>query len=76
MMTDELFNRIIKRLISNADDALKNAKKEPDIYFYKGVKFEYYEALYTIKNDLEIEEYDVEQCGLDIEVDMKYLFGK
>lgn len=72
-MTDELFNRIIKRLLSNADDAIKDLKSNPKDEFADGVSYTYYEVLDTIKHDLEIAEYDLKQCGLDIDLDKKYL---
>lgn len=36
-------------------------------------KLAYYEVLDTIKNDLIIAEYDLQECGLDIDLDNDYL---
>ncbi len=72
MMADELFNHIIERLISNADDAYADAKKKPDDEFLDGVKFAYGIALDTIRNDLIIAEYDLKECGLEDDPIAKY----
>ena len=72
-MTDELFNYIIGRLISNADDTLEEEKENGLNDFIMGKKLAYYEVLDTIRNDLEIAEYDLEQCGLDFDIDKKYM---
>ncbi|WP_286084023.1 hypothetical protein [Parabacteroides goldsteinii] len=72
MMTDELFNHIIARLISNADDAVANAKKDPNSEFEEGVQLAYYTVLDTIRNDLIIAEYDLKKCGLEEDPINKY----
>lgn len=65
MMNNELFNHIIARLISNADDAYSEAKKNPGDMFADGVNFAYSIALDTIRNDLLIAGYDLKECGLE-----------
>jgi hypothetical protein len=64
-MDNELFNHIVARLISNADDATANAKANPDSKFEEGVQHAYYTALDTIRNDLIIAGYDLKECGLE-----------
>lgn len=71
-MNNDLFNYIIERIISNADDA-REEEKTKNADFYKGKSFAYYEVLDTIKNDLITEEYDLSECGLDIDLEEKYL---
>lgn len=71
-MTDELFNHIVARLISNADDAVADAKENPDSEFAQGVQLAYYTALDTIRNDLIIAEYDLKECGLEEDPINKY----
>lgn len=66
-MTDELFNRIIERLIDDADEAYANAKKDPDD------KFAYSLALDTIRNHLIAEEYNLEEYGLEEDPIKKYM---
>ncbi len=72
-MNNELFNHIVARLISNADDAVADVKKDPDSEFADGVKFAYYTVLDTIRNDLIIAEYDLSECGLEEDPLKKYM---
>lgn len=72
-MNNDIFNHIINRLLSNANDALKDARANDKDQFYVGKKLAYYEVLDTIKNDLIIAEYDLQECGLDIDLDNDYL---
>ncbi|MCI8569726.1 MAG: transposase [Lachnospiraceae bacterium] len=67
-MTDELFNRIIERLIDDAD-----AKKDPDDKFADGINFAYSLALDTIRNHLIAEEYNLEEYGLEEDPIKKYM---
>lgn len=71
-MNNDIFNYIISRLISNADDAVADAKANPDNEFYSGVQFAYYTALDTIRNDLITYEYDLKECGLEDDPFHKY----
>lgn len=77
-MNNDIFNHIINRLLSNANDTLKDAQANDKQAndkdeFYVGKKLAYYEVLDTIKNDLIIAEYDLQECGLDIDLDNDYL---
>lgn len=72
-MTNDLLNSIILRLLDDANDILDDHKKEPDEEFIKGEKLAYYMVLDTIKNQLEIADYDLSACGLDIDLDKKYM---
>lgn len=72
-MNNDIFNHIINRLLSNANDTLKDAQANDKDKFYVGKKLAYYEVLDTIKNDLIIAEYDLQECGLDIDLDNDYL---
>ncbi|MCI8992291.1 MAG: transposase [Eubacterium sp.] len=69
---DELLDRIIERLITDADDAYSDAKKNPDDKFSDGVKFAYSMALDTIRNHLIAEEYDLKEYGLEEDPIKKY----
>lgn len=51
-MNNDIFNHIINRLLSNANDTLKDAQANDKDEFYVGKKLAYYEVLDTIKNDL------------------------
>ncbi len=59
-MNNDVFNHIINRLLSNANDALKDAQANGKDEFCIGKKLAYYEVLDTIKNDLIIAEYDLQ----------------
>ena len=72
-MNDQWFNHIIRRLIDNANDILEDEKTHPDDKFVQGEKFAYYLVLDSIKNDLITMEYDLGECGLDIDLDEKYM---
>lgn len=70
-MTDELFEFIIKTLIERADEAVKE-EKEDGSDFNSGRVMGYYEVLDIIKNRLEIYDYDLSKCGLDINLEERY----
>ncbi|MCI8992290.1 MAG: transposase [Eubacterium sp.] len=72
-MDNDIFNHIIARLISNADDAVAEVEANPDSEFEQGVQHAYYTALDTIRNELIIAEYDLKECGLE-EDPMKMLY--
>lgn len=62
-------NRMIHRLIDNANDAIEDVNNNKNDEFYKGKKAAYYEVLDSLKNDLEIEDADIKEFGLDIDLD-------
>ncbi len=63
---------VVFRVIQNAYDAIEEAMQKPTDDFYKGRKFAYYEILDTIKNELVAKEEDLQDYGLD--VDLEKLF--
>ena len=65
MMSDE-FKYIVSRVLDNANDAISEAKENPEDDFYKGRKMAYYEVLDTIKNELKARDADLKEFGLDI----------
>lgn len=73
MMTDTSIKFIISRVIENANDALMESKQNKDDDFYKGRKMAYYEILDTIKNELEAREQNLNEFGLDIDLEKTYL---
>ena len=68
MMSDE-FKYIVSRVLDNANDAISEAKENPEDDFYKGRKMAYYEVLYTIKNELKARDADLKEFGLDIDLE-------
>jgi hypothetical protein len=75
-MDNYTINYIIKRLLKNADHAAEEAAKEPDNEFNIGIRQGYWEVLDTIKSEFMVADYDLEECGLDIDLDRKYMIGK
>ena len=73
MMSEETIKYIIARVISNANDALDESKKNPGDVFYEGRKLAYYEILDTIKNDLDINDQDLKEFGLDVNLEKLFL---
>ncbi len=73
MMSEDAVKYIIARVIDNANDALEEAKKNKDDDFYKGKKLAYYEILDTIKNELDINDQDLKEFGLDENLERKFL---
>ena len=68
MMSDE-FIYIVSRVLDNANDAISEAKENPEDDFYKGRKMAYYEVLDTIKNELKARDADLKEFGLDIDLE-------
>lgn len=68
MMSDE-FKYIVSRVLDNANDAISDAKENPEDDFYKGRKMAYYEVLDTIKNELKARDADLKEFGLDIDLE-------
>lgn len=73
MMSEDAVKYIIARVIDNANDALEEAKRNKDDAFYKGKKLAYYEILDTIKNELDINDQNLKEFGLDINLEKKFL---
>ena len=67
MMSDE-FKYIVSRVLDNANDAISEAKENPEDDFYKGRKMAYY-VLDTIKNELKARDADLKEFGLDIDLE-------
>ena len=72
-MNNDIFNHLMERLLSKADDALNTYQKDKSNEFYSGRVEAYYEVLDALKSELTVWDYDLDQCGLDIDLDKKYL---
>ena len=72
-MNNDVFNHIVNRLLSNADDALNEWAQNKSDEFYQGQRLGYWEVLDTLKSELLVADYDLKACGLDIDVDAKYM---
>lgn len=72
-MNNDIFNHLMERLLSKADDALNTYQKDKSNEFYSGRVEAYYEVLDALKSELTVWDYDLNQCGLDFDLDKKYL---
>lgn len=72
-MNDETIKYIISRVLENANEAIAESDKHKDDLFYKGKRLAYYEILDTIKNELDINDQDLKDFGLDINLEKEIL---
>ena len=63
-LTEDALRYIVQRVLDNANDAVRERETD-NSDFLKGRLLAYYEVLDTIKNELEIEEQDLKEYGLD-----------
>lgn len=75
-MNNDIFNHLMERLLSKADDALNTYQKDKSNEFYSGRVEAYYEVLDALKSELTVWDYDLDQCRLDFDLDRKYMIGK
>ena len=68
-MNKELTKFIIARLIDHANDAIHEEKQHPGDSFYGGQRLAYYQVLNTIKNELDAHDENLEEYGLDINLE-------
>lgn len=73
MMNEATIKFIIARVIANANEALEESKQNKGDDFYDGRKLAYYEILDTIKNELDINDQDLKEFGLDIDLEQTFL---
>lgn len=76
IINNDIFNHLMERLLSKADDALNTYQKDKSNEFYSGRVEAYYEVLDALKSELTVWDYDLDQCGLDFDLDRKYMIGK
>ena len=72
-MNEALLKFIISRVIENANDSLEQTKQHPSDDFYKGRKMAYYEILDTIQGELDAHNLNLEEYGLDIDLEKTFL---
>lgn len=71
-MDNDLFDYIVSLLVRNANDSIEECRESKHDFFEEGRKQAYYEVLDTIKNQLIVAEYNLEDCGLDFNLEEKY----
>lgn len=69
----EMYKYIIDLIVEGAKEARDESNQNPDDDFYKGRKFAYYEVLDTIKEELEVNDKDLKEFGLDIDLKRRFL---
>lgn len=72
-MSDETIKFILSRVIDNANDTVEELNENKDDDFYKGKKLAYYEVLDTIKNELEVRGLNLDEFGLNIDLEKEFL---
>ena len=62
---------IVEKLLDNATDAVKESKtaRGEEKVFYDGMKQAYHEMLDTMKNQLIVDDQDLEKFGLNIDLE-------
>lgn len=68
-VTEESLQYIVHRLISNAEDAVKESDANKEDKFNLGRRLAYYEMLDILKSELDIRDADLEAYGLDANID-------
>ena len=75
MMTDALTKEGIKymiaRLLENANEAAEESRQEKNDQYSAGRKVAYYELLNILKKELDLREQDLQDLGLDIDLENK-----
>jgi hypothetical protein len=64
---------IIARVLDNARDALEEKQNAPSDKFFNGKAFAYYEVLDTIKNELIVNDVNLEEFGLNFNLERELL---
>ena len=72
-MSEAEIKYIVWRIMENANDACEEWTLNQNDDFYKGKRFAYYEVLDTIKNELRARNQNLEEYGLDISLEKKFL---
>lgn len=71
-LTNNELRYIVERMLDNANSAIDDAKTD-DSDFVRGRKFAYYEMLDTIKNELQAHGQELQDFGLDVNLEQKML---
>lgn len=73
MMESDTIKYIIARVLDNAKDAVEEKRNAPADDLVKGKVLAYYEVLDTIKNELIVNDVDLEEFGLNINLEKELL---
>lgn len=72
-MNDETVRYIIARLVDRADEAAQEYQMDKSNKFESGRALAYYEMLDILKTELDLNDQDLKDYGLDINLEARYL---
>lgn len=72
-MNDETVRYIIARLVERTDEAAQEHEMDKSNEFESGRALAYYEMLDILKTELDLNDQDLKDYGLDINLEARYL---
>lgn len=72
-LDEETLKYIIARLVERADEAMQEYINDKDNDFKNGRSLAYYEMLDILRTELDFSEQDLNEFGLDFDLEEKYL---
>ena len=69
---EETLKYIIARLVERADEAMQEYINDKDNDFKNGRSLAYYEMLDILRTELDLSEQDLNEFGLDFDLEEKY----
>ena len=73
-LDEETLKYIIARLVERADEAMQKYINDKDNDFKNGRSLAYYEMLDILRTELDLSEQDLNEFGLDFDLEEKYLW--
>lgn len=73
-LDEETLKYIIARLVERADEAMQEYLNDKDNDFKNGRSLAYYEMLDILRTELDFSEQDLNEFGLDFDLEEKYLW--
>ena len=73
-LDEETLKYIIARLVERADEAMQEYINDKDNDFKNGRSLAYYEMLDILRTELDLSEQDLNELGLDFDLEEKYLW--
>lgn len=75
MVTNELLNYLIETIMDKANESVCEWESDPNNEFCDGQVAAFYTVLDAIKSRLLVEDYDLGSCGLDVDLDERFVNG-
>lgn len=72
-LDEETLKYIIARLVERADEAMQEYINDKDNDFKNGRSLAYYKMLDILRTELDLSEQDLNEFGLDFDLEEKYL---